>query len=77
MYIAHNIPLTRQRTGWTEFRNTSFPLRPTSRRLTRRTIRLRSRTSGCGTGALQEMLRQIQEIRTCYDFPIAAIELKQ
>jgi len=28
-YIANNIALTRQAYGWTEFRNASFPPRPT------------------------------------------------
>ncbi len=57
-------------TGWTGSCNASFLRRRPSRPPTQRTIRLRCRTSGLWDWhALQDTLRQIQEIRTYYDFP--------
>ena len=51
-------------------RNASFLPRPRSMQPIPRTISPRFRTSGCGTGVrLQDTLRQVQEIRTYYDFP--------
>ena len=70
-YIADNIAMTRQAYGLDRFAQREFPaetnpwLPPI-----RRTIRPRSRISVCGTWqALQDTLRQVQEIRTYYDFP--------
>ena len=70
-YIAHNIEMTRQAYGARSHRAAcrSRP-RPASRRSTPRTTRRRSQNIRLWDWrALQDTLRQIQEIRTYYDFP--------
>ncbi len=69
-YIAHNIELTRQAYGLDRFSLREFPAEttveaadPTNNQPTLQNIRL------WDWHALQDTLRQIQEIRTYYDFP--------
>jgi len=69
-YIAHNIELTRQAYGLNRVSPRPFPAEssieaadPASNQTTLRNIRL------WDWRALQDTLRQIQEIRTYYDFP--------
>jgi uncharacterized protein len=69
-YIAHNIDLTRQAYGFTRVSQREFPAEttveaadPMNNQATLRNIRL------WDWRALQDTLRQIQEIRTYYDFP--------
>jgi len=67
--ISRTISSSLEAYGFSRITQREFPARQRWKRRTRRTIRRRCRTSGCGTGALQDTLRQIQEIRTYYDFP--------
>ena len=70
-YIAHNIEMTRQAFALDRI-DAARRSRPTraSRRSTRRTTRRRSQNIRLWDWrALQDTLRQIQEIRTYYDFP--------
>ncbi|HYA24951.1 MAG TPA: UPF0182 family protein [Terriglobales bacterium] len=69
-YIAHNIELTRQAYGLNRLSQREFPAEttveaaePTNNQATLQNIRL------WDWRALQDTLRQIQEIRTYYDFP--------
>jgi len=69
-YIAHNIELTRQAYGLNQVSEREFPaettvaaIDPASNQATLQNIRL------WDWHALQDTLRQIQEIRTYYDFP--------
>jgi uncharacterized membrane protein (UPF0182 family) len=69
-YIAHNIELTRQAYGLNRVSQREFPaettveaIDPASNQATLQNIRL------WDWRALQDTLRQIQEIRTYYDFP--------
>jgi len=69
-YIAHNIDLTRQAYGLNQISEREFPAEttveaadPATNRATLQNIRL------WDWRALQDTLRQIQEIRTYYDFP--------
>ena len=69
-YIAHNIELTRQAYGLDRFAQREFPAEttieaadPANNQPTLQNIRL------WDWHALQDTLRQIQEIRTYYDFP--------
>ena len=69
-YIAHNIELTRQAYGLDRFAQREFPAEttveaadPANNQATLQNIRL------WDWRALQDTLRQIQEIRTYYDFP--------
>jgi uncharacterized protein len=69
-YIAHNIELTRQAYGLDRFAQREFPAEttveaadPANNQPTLQNIRL------WDWRALQDTLRQIQEIRTYYDFP--------
>ncbi len=69
-YIAHNIALTRRAYGLDQFTQTEFPAEttvdatdPTHNQPTLQNIRL------WDWRALQDTLRQVQEIRTYYDFP--------
>jgi uncharacterized membrane protein (UPF0182 family) len=69
-YIAHNIELTRQAFGLNEVSQREFPAEtsveaadPVNNQATLQNIRL------WDWHALQDTLRQIQEIRTYYDFP--------
>jgi len=69
-YIAHNIDLTRQAYGLNQVSEREFPAEttveaadPATNRATLQNIRL------WDWRALQDTLRQIQEIRTYYDFP--------
>jgi len=69
-YISHNIDMTRQAWGLDKFEQREFPAEttveatdPANNQLTLQNIRLWDVT------ALQNTLRQIQEIRTYYDFP--------
>ena len=69
-YIAHNIELTRQAYGLSEVSQREFPaesgveaIEPAKNQATLQNIRL------WDWRALQDTLRQIQEIRTYYDFP--------
>jgi len=69
-YIAHNIELTRQAYGLDRFSRREFPAEtsvdaadPANNQPTLQNIRL------WDWRALQDTLRQIQEIRTYYDFP--------
>jgi len=69
-YIAHNIELTRQAYGLDQFTQREFPAETTvesadaaNNQVTLQNIRL------WDWRALQDTLRQIQEIRTYYDFP--------
>ena len=69
-YIAHNIELTRQAYGLNQVSEREFPaettvaaIDPSSNQATLQNIRL------WDWHALQDTLRQIQEIRTYYDFP--------
>src|ERR1700756_714191 len=69
-YIAHNIALTRQAYGLDRVSEREFPaettvaaIDPSSNQATLQNIRL------WDWHALQDTLRQIQEIRTYYDFP--------
>ncbi len=69
-FIAHNIAATRQAFGLGEFRQEEFPAEttlaaadPAHNQPTLNNIRLWDRH------ALQDTLRQVQEIRTYYDFP--------
>ena len=69
-YIAHNIELTRQAYGLDQFAQREFPAETTveaadaaNNQATLQNIRL------WDWRALQDTLRQIQEIRTYYDFP--------
>src|SRR5438477_7138830 len=69
-YIAHNIELTRQAYGLDRVSQREFPAEtdvaaadPANNQATLQNIRL------WGWRALQDTLRQIQEIRTYYDFP--------
>jgi uncharacterized membrane protein (UPF0182 family) len=69
-YIAYNIEMTRQAYGLDRSRSASFPRRRRSSAADPANNQATLRTSGCGIGsALQDTLRQIQEIRTYYDFP--------
>jgi len=69
-YIAHNIELTRQAYGLNQVSQREFPaettveaIEPANNQATLQNIRL------WDWRALQDTLRQIQEIRTYYDFP--------
>jgi uncharacterized protein len=69
-YIAHNIEMTRQAYGLDRFSQREFPAEttvgaadPADNQPTLKNIRL------WDVEALQDTLRQIQEIRTYYDFP--------
>jgi uncharacterized membrane protein (UPF0182 family) len=69
-YIAHNIEMTRQAFGLDQFSQREFPAEttvdaadPTHNQSTLQNIRL------WDWHALQDTLRQVQEIRTYYDFP--------
>src|SRR5204862_6852459 len=69
-YIAHNIDLTRQAYGLNQISEREFPAEttveaadPATNRATLQNIRL------WDWRALQDTQRQIQEIRTYYDFP--------
>jgi len=69
-YIAHNIALTRRAFGLDRFSQSEFPAEttvdaadPTHNQPTLQNIRL------WDWRALQDTLRQVQEIRTYYDFP--------
>jgi uncharacterized membrane protein (UPF0182 family) len=69
-YIAHNIEMTRQAFGLDRFQQREFPAEttveatdPASNQPTLKNIRL------WDWHALQDTLRQVQEIRTYYDFP--------
>ena len=69
-YIAHNINMTRQAYGLDKFTQREFPAEttvgaadPANNQATLQNIRL------WDWQALQDTLRQIQEIRTYYDFP--------
>ena len=69
-YIAHNIEMTRQAYGLDRFSQREFPAEttvgatdPANNQATLQNIRL------WDVKALQDTLRQIQEIRTYYDFP--------
>ena len=69
-YIAHNIEMTRQAYGLDRFLQREFPAEtsveatePTTNQATLQNIRL------WDWRALQDTLRQVQEIRTYYDFP--------
>ena len=69
-YIAHNINMTRQAYGLDKFAQREFPAEttvgaadPANNQATLQNIRL------WDWQALQDTLRQIQEIRTYYDFP--------
>lgn len=69
-YIAHNIDLTRQAYGLDRFTQSEFPAEttvaaadPSGNQPTLNNIRL------WDWHALQDTLRQVQEIRTYYDFP--------
>ena len=69
-YITHNIEMTRQAFGLDKFQQREFPAEtavgatdPANNQATLRNIRL------WDWHALQDTLRQIQEIRTYYDFP--------
>ncbi len=69
-YIAHNIEMTRQAFGLDRFDQREFPAEttveatdPANNQATLQNIRLWDVT------ALQDTLKQIQEIRTYYDFP--------
>ena len=69
-YIAHNIEMTRQAFGLDKFQRREFPAEttvgatdPANNQSTLQNIRL------WDWHALQDTLRQIQEIRTYYDFP--------
>jgi uncharacterized membrane protein (UPF0182 family) len=69
-YISNNIQFTRQAYGLDRFQQREFPaetevsaIDPAANRATLDNIRL------WDLGALQDTLRQVQEIRTYYDFP--------
>jgi uncharacterized membrane protein (UPF0182 family) len=69
-YIAHNIEMTRQAFGLDQFAQKEFPAEttveatdPANNQATLKNIRL------WDWHALQDTLRQVQEIRTYYDFP--------
>jgi uncharacterized protein len=69
-YISHNIEMTRQAFGLDRFNQQEFPAEttidaadPANNQLTLQNIRL------WDWRALQDTLRQVQEIRTYYDFP--------
>jgi uncharacterized membrane protein (UPF0182 family) len=69
-YIAHNIEMTRQAYGLDQFLQREFPAEttveavdPANNQATLQNIRL------WDWHALQDTLRQVQEIRTYYDFP--------
>ncbi len=69
-YIAHNIEMTRQAYGLDQFSQREFPAEttveatePAANQVTLANIRL------WDWRALQDTLRQVQEIRTYYDFP--------
>jgi uncharacterized membrane protein (UPF0182 family) len=77
-YIAHNIEMTRQAYGLDQFSQKEFPAEttveatePASNQLTLENIRL------WDWHALQDTLRQVQEIRTYYDFPDIDIDRYQ
>lgn len=77
-YIAYNIQLTRQAYGLDSFSQREFPAEttvgatdPTNNQATLQNIRL------WDVNALQDTLRQIQEIRTYYDFPDIDIDRYQ
>jgi uncharacterized membrane protein (UPF0182 family) len=77
-YIAHNIEMTRQAFGLDQFAQKEFPAEttveatePASNQLTLENIRL------WDWHALQDTLRQVQEIRTYYDFPDIDIDRYQ
>ncbi len=74
-YISHNIELTRQAFGLDRFVQREFPAEttidaadPTNNQPTLQNIRL------WDWHALQDTLRQVQEIRTYYDFPAIDID---
>ncbi len=77
-YITHNIEMTRQAYGLDRFLQREFPAEttveatdPANNQLTFQNIRL------WDWHALQDTLRQIQEIRTYYDFPDIDIDRYQ
>ena len=77
-YIAHNIAMTRQAYGLDSFQQREFPagtdvsdLNPAANQATLDNIRL------WDVPALQATLRQVQEIRTYYDFPDIDIDRYQ
>ena len=77
-YIVHNIEMTRQAYGLDRFLLREFPAEttvdatdPANNQLTLQNIRL------WDVKALQDTLRQIQEIRTYYDFPDIDIDRYQ
>jgi len=77
-YILHNIEMTRQAYGLDHFQQREFPAEttvdatdPEHNQLTLQNIRL------WDVKALQDTLRQIQEIRTYYDFPDIDIDRYQ
>ena len=77
-YIANNIELTQQAYGLDRFQQREFPAEttvdatdPANNQLTLQNIRL------WDVKALQDTLRQIQEIRTYYDFPDIDIDRYQ
>ena len=77
-YIAHNIEMTRQAFGLDRFDQRKFPAEttveatdPANNQPTLRNIRL------WDWHALQDTLRQLQEIRTYYDFPDIDIDRYQ
>jgi hypothetical protein len=74
-YIAHNIEMTRQAYGLERFAQREFPAEttpgaadPANNQATLQNIRL------WDLQALQDTLRQVQEIRTYYDFPTIDID---
>ncbi len=74
-YIAHNIEMTRRAYGLDQFSQFEFPVDtsadavdPNNDRATLENIRL------WDVQALQDTLRQVQEIRTYYDFPAINID---
>ena len=77
-YIAHNIEMTRQAYGLDRFEQREFPAEttvgatdPANNQATLQNIRL------WDWQALKDTLRQIQEIRTYYDFPDIDIDRYQ
>ena len=78
-YIADNIAMTRQAYGLDRFAQQRVSRGDHGgRRRSRRTIRRRSKISASGTcRRSQDTLRQVQEIRTYYDFPDIDIDRYQ
>ena len=77
-YIAYNIDFTRQAYALDRLAQHEFPAETTSKPPTPPTIRPRSQNIRLWDWhALQDTLRQIQEIRTYYDFPDIDIDRYQ